>query len=547
MLTFYGIRFNKQGTPERFNISFELRESLNAGLYIYECLCQDIEKTIQAIEREINNLFRGSRSAKTSNKLFRLNVAKWFRTRDIIQFACPKKPDVSDYRLKIARILNTPETIEDKWLAIEAIILEYLNELSPKEKDSVLTNPESDLNYTLQMIKLFFMEQDEEMPPANLEMQFVRNQFPKVIWKKKDGFSASSNPFWIPKNPFCSDSYLLTRLFSAASGAENGALPMTPSADHLANLAPELENPAMTNGFSLRHLYPEADPDEIRIEFEKAADEEDQLTFLPETAAETLLSLQKAVQRQYSHEGVKHLLAIFRQIAMNAEGSICELDVEEHLRLVTRVSREGNCSEKQYSIFWGVFGLLRKLKVRRFWRGQSEEKQVSNPFILDLGEETRPNRERMPKLKLLLDPIFSPSKRNPYQLGRHLSLIPDTLFRESVQKHPLVLGIASFLTGSWLNSFSREKGTVQLSTKELVEGGAFNVTSANKYRVPAKIDSELAYLREKCYISDYTVIKDTAGNPWGDRHRVSAPNRVIEAIEGLTRMAANQTSERLIA
>ncbi len=58
MLRFYGIRFNGQGVPERFNVSYALRESLHAGLHINDFFQRNQKKTISAIEEEIEKLFK---------------------------------------------------------------------------------------------------------------------------------------------------------------------------------------------------------------------------------------------------------------------------------------------------------------------------------------------------------------------------------------------------------------------------------------------------------------------------------------------------------
>ncbi len=58
MLNFYGIRFNKQGAPERFTMTFALRESLNAGLHIFDYYKRNVEETLKAVDNEINKLFQ---------------------------------------------------------------------------------------------------------------------------------------------------------------------------------------------------------------------------------------------------------------------------------------------------------------------------------------------------------------------------------------------------------------------------------------------------------------------------------------------------------
>ena len=546
MLKFYGIRFNKQGTPERFTMNFALRESLNAGLHIFDHTQRDVDQSLKAIDGEINKMYQGSEAKNRCSGPFRLTVAKWFRTRDIVRFVCQHK-SLRRYKLAIARCLNTPQPITEKWARIQRILITRLSGLEEEERQEELGNPESDLNLTLQMIGLFFLEQDDEMPPANLELQFIRGQFPKIIWKKKDGFSAASNPFWLPKNPHCRVSYLASRVVSRMSSLTGAQLPTISSAENVEQNTPAISNTERVE-VSLDSLLPEELPDELRLEFEGDDSRRSQLTFLPETAAETLLSLQKMIQKRFWHDGVKHLMAIFRQIAERSAAGLCEFDTDTHFQLISRSKRNGTWSEKQQTVLKGVLSTLFQLRVKRLWKNGDHPRETSNPFIAELCSEFHPERSCFPVRKLLLDPIFCPGQNNPFRLGGHLMLIPNALFQESIYKHALLPGIASFVSGVWLNEFPTEKGVLEKTTKEMIEGGAFNVTPANKYRLLRKLKSELVYMEEKCYITRYSVLEDKSGNPWNDRHRFSAPETTMAAIsESFKINQANPYPERLIA
>lgn len=543
MLKFYGIRFNKQGTPERFTMTFTLRESLNAGLHIFDYYKRNIDETLKAIDEEINKLFQEPGIGNRISGPFRRTVAKWFQTRDMIRFVCRNK-SVRRHKLAIARCLNRPETISGKWVRIERILLKRLSGLDPAERDEELSNPESDLNLTLQMVALFFMEQDDEMPPANLEMQFIRNQFPKIIWKKKDGFSAASNPFWLPKNHYCRVAYLANCIVTGCSRGSMEMVPMQESIERHSSRPRTRLYPQISIG----SLLPDELPDELRLEFEGEDARRSQLTFLPETAAETLLSLQKMIQKRFWHDGVKHLMAIFRQIADRSAAGLCEFDSERHLQLVCRSKRKGTWSEKQQTVFRGVLSTLFQLRVKRCWNGDGQPWEIINPFMMELCCEYKPDQSRFPIRKLMLDPIFCPGENNPFRLGGHLTLIPDDLFRESIHKHALLPGLASYIAGVWLNDFQQDHGVFEKSTREMIEGGAFNVTPANKYRLLRKLSSELAYMEEKCYITRYSVLTDKSGNPWEDRHRFSAPEAVMAAVADSMKLSqANPYPERLIA
>ena len=210
MLHFYGIHFNPQGMPERYELTIALRESLNAGLHIYEHFAGDQMKAIKAIDQEIDRLFQNSDPRRCKSKQFRFLLAKWLRTKDIVHFLHDKSQDCS-IRLEIAQILNTPKKIEEKWKQIESLVTQYLLSFQPENREEMLHHPNSEIGLLMQMVCLIFMEQDDEAPPANLNLQFVRDQFPKIVWKKTDGISSVSHPFWLPRNPYCRIPFLLSR------------------------------------------------------------------------------------------------------------------------------------------------------------------------------------------------------------------------------------------------------------------------------------------------------------------------------------------------
>ena len=531
MLKFHGIRFNQQGTPERFTVSFALKESLNAALYICEYFKGDREKALEAINEEINKLFRVPTGGKKT-KNFRFLVAKWFRAKDIVQFFYTDSSTVG-LKLKIAGIVNKPETIVDKWRLIEPVLLNYVLRLSVEERNALLSDGESDLNLILRMVALFFLEQDDEVPPANLELQFVRHQFPKIIWKKKDGFNASSNPFWITKNLYCRPSYLT-------------ALIITKTRENPPQLTLKLDKPEKSLTIDISDTrFPVETPAEIRLELDSGESGNYQLSLIPETVFETLLSLQRIIQKSFSHDGVKHFLGILRQLSVKKTGSMSGFKVSEHLELVAKPTREGKHSQKQVSLFEGVYKILLRIKVNRFWKTGNQEKQISNPFVLEISNEKSSEGEIR---QLLLDPLFLAGPENPFRLGSHLTLISGRLFRESVYKHALLPGLSSFITGTWLNEFSRNNGVAEKTTREILEGCAFNLTAASQYKIIRKLEAELVYMKKKSYIAGYKLTKDRESNPWNDVHQIIAPDRVVQSIVENARLTnANSMSEKLIA
>ena len=550
MLKFYGIRFNQNGTPERFSLSFALSESLHAGLKLSELLNGDPLGTAKAVDDEINRLFQCPET-KRNSKQFRFLVARWFRTKDIVQFLFTNQESTL-LKIEICRVLDAGDSIKNKWKKIEKLLLDYLAKLEAGEKNEQLSNPESDIGLILQMVSLFFMEQDDELPPANLELQFIRYQFPRIIWKKKDGFNAASNPFWLPQNMYCRSSYLLARLISRIYEKTGTSFETFQSESNKAirevPLKSQVQLRTVPNAVSLKSLLPDNPPDELQLILQKSPEDNEQLCLIPETVSETLLSLQKTIQKKLSHDGVKHLLGILRQFASASSDGFCSFDIQSHLKLIARESKQGSFSEKQVSLFNETFNILSKIKVKRIWNEPGKERESENHFVLECYTESKKNEVVPSVKKLVLDPLFLPARNNPFHLGGHLRLIPPRLFRESTQKHALLPGIASYLTGTWLNEYAVNRGIATKSTRQIIEGCAFNVTPATRYRIVDKVNSELAYMKEKCYISDYRHQKSEDGNPWDDLHSITASENVLASLaEKMRAVDANCISEKLIA
>ncbi len=537
MLKFYGIRFNPQAVPERYEVSIALRESLNASLHIHERFEGNLEKVIEAIDREINQLFQTSNNKQCKNRRFRFLLAKWFRTKDITNYLFGEANDRS-IRTVVAKILNSPKPIDVKWQRLESIITRYIISFQPKTQDEMLHHPDSEIGLLFQMISLFFIEQDEEVPPVNLDLQFIRNQFPKAIWRKKDGVSAASHPFWLPKNPYCRIPFLLSRISAALHRTEIARLQLQVPAtsDSIRDESPDPVTTAPVP-LSLGALMPEQTPNEVRLMYSSSSKPIKESELFPETVPETLLSLQKTVQKQFSHEGVKHFLGILRQISECRTQNVCDFDTAKHFRLVARITRNGLCSDKQKKLFTQIFSLLTDLQVTRFWRKKPETKKITTSFIIQIGTEEFGSVNGFETKKLLLDPLFMPNQKNPYRLGSHLRLIPKRLFQESTHKHALLPGLSSYLCGCLLNEYPQKKGVVEKSAREIIDGCAFNIAATNRYRILNKLSSELAYMKQKRYIKSCHYFKNPEGNPWDDRYQITTSDEVERILTDLRHQA----------
>ena len=535
MLKFHGIRFNPNGEPERYSLSFDLFESLNAGLEVYRHINDNWENVKAAVEKEINDLYANATPQERNSKSFRFLAAKWFRTKDILRFLF-RNSRYRKIKVEVSEILKTPASIEMKWARIEKQLLKFFSTQSGDELELSFSDPDSELNLILQMAILFFLVQDKEVPPANLELQFIRGDFPKVIWKKRDGINSRSNPFWLPENPYCRLPYLKTRIGARFFKlGQSLTTHRSKGGSDFKQLMPRKQNlqkqPNITVATRCGSFLPTTPPDQIRLEIEGGDKPSAQLSLIPETPAETLISLQKLVQKRHSYEGVKHLLGILRQLSENNDG-FCDFSRHFHLNLTSKQDKRGRFSDKQERTFTSVYSLLGNIKITRYWKAKQCGKSITNRLMTEIGLETTESDENGTDevRKLLLDPLLLNHPVNPFRLGHHLRFIPDEIFHESVYKHSLLPGLSSFITGTWLNEARSKRGVAKKTVREILEGAAFNITPANKYRIRQRLDKELNYMTQKCYIGGLKKIESDNGNPWDDLYQLKAPDGVMQQI-----------------
>ncbi|MCP4295949.1 MAG: hypothetical protein GY786_10110 [Proteobacteria bacterium] len=520
MLRFHGIRFDQQGKPERYTSTTGLLETLNTGLYLHKCFQGEQKKVLKAIELEIDQVYQPVGGRNQNKTDLRQKAAKGFRKREIMRFIY-RDSGYLELKLAVARILITPADIEPKWEKIQWLLMEYVYPLSSNARENLICNGNSEFFKIMQMVTLFFLEQNDDIPPANLELQFVRNQFPKVIWKKREAIHSDEDPFWQPRSPLCKVTYLVARILSSCFEEEKKGL-----------LIPQSDTKPITDD----NLLPKIPPSNIEI-CRANEDQQEQLFTLPEQVPETLLSIQKQIQKEFSHEGVKHFLAILRQFSEN-RNPICSFSRFKHLKLVAKLDKRGQSTEHQKKLFKSILKRLSEMEVTRSWTDLDEPYSVTTPFILKTGSTRVLGDESSSTIEYKLDPMFELNRDNPYLLGQHLQLIPEKLFNESSHKHAYIAGIASYLTGTWLYEANQHLSPVQKTARQIIEGCAFNITSSNRYRTRIKLNSELKYMSQKSYIGKMELKYSSKGNPWEDIYEISPPEYYCEKLTPM--LAMNQ-------
>ena len=488
MLLFQGIRTNRQGAPERYSLRYDLLSSLQLFLGVYEAQGGAKEAVLAELEARLNRLFEGQSGQNRQDQ--RRQSALWFRAKDLGHFLFAE-PALKSLKLAVLRLLALPRSVEEKWPLVREQLVGGLKDLDPQYGQALLLNPDSGFHRLLETVALFFLDQDEEHPPQGLEMEFLRQDFPRTVWRRKDQINPQLNPFWQPQNQLCQslvlEQLVLERLFE----------------DRLMALETTSERP----------LVARSGPVGLRFGGRDEAPE-----LIPADPTQTLLSLQHQIQRQHSYEGTKHLLAILRQLGRATEERF-EFSLTTHFEWLGKLKKGQKVSDRQMGLLGSVLEALGKVKVVR----GLDDGEVETPLVGLWGRRTQTHGTGY--WELLLDPLVL-----DLGLGRELALVPSEVFLENPQTHGLVPGLSAFLTGCWVLEYSQKKGVFECQGGRLLDAFVLQKSPGQRAGFQAKIKEELKYMVNKAYIGGLEI--EPGPSPFEETYRIWAPPSLGQALGG---------------
>ncbi|OGH05304.1 MAG: hypothetical protein A2426_05060 [Candidatus Lambdaproteobacteria bacterium RIFOXYC1_FULL_56_13] len=494
MLLFQGIRTNRQGAPERYSLRYDLLSSLQFLLGVYEAQGGQKEAVLAEVEARLNRLFEAQGGEGQNRQDQRRQVALWFRTKDIGHFLFAE-PALKSLKITVLRLLALPRSVEEKWPMVREQLVAGLKELDPQYGEALLLNPDSGFHRLLDTVALFFLDQDEEPPPQGLEMEFLRQDFPRLVWRRKDQINPQLNPFWQPQNQLCRslvlEQLVLERLFE----------------DRLLALESGLESAAR------RPQLASTGPVSLRFGGKDEAPE-----LIPADPTQTLLSLQHQIQRQHSFEGAKHLLAVLRQLGRATEERF-EFCLTTHFEWLGKLKKGQQVSDRQLGLLGSVLEALTKVKVVR----STAQGSVETPLLGLWGKRTHACGPG--SWELLLDPLVL-----ELGLGRELALVPTEVFLENPQTHGLVPGLSAFLTGCWVLEFAQKKGVFECQGGRLLDAFVLQKSPGQRAGFQAKIKEELKYMVNKAYIGGLEI--EPGPSPFEEIYRIWAPPSLGQALAG---------------
>ena len=522
MLHFHGIRF-KNGIPERFSKRYELLTILRQLIEQLASNEYHFERVRDSIRDELERLY----TEKANNQQKRRFIsAQLSRKRDLLYFLFKDKKLIPQ-KIQLAKILLERKTIEGKWkLMVELFHQKIFPAYSDELLEVILSSPDHPIYRLLQTIHLFFLEQTEERPPANIQLKFIPLKFPTVLWIHTEGTVQNADAFWTPQDTCCRFQYLSSSLLVRPQllGESSKSIETKPP------IASSKQKKLPSNFYHQGAL-----PAQISLEYQAKGRNPKQLELIPESPAETLITFQKDIQKSFSHEGLKHFLAIMKQLTQQ-DNVLGQFSFVAHFQRLYK-HLPINPSSKALDLTHLILDSLQNLKVIRRWQEGNDWLERKQPFLTYLGEETTSSNSHevsnLPKYLYQIDPLFISTKHHPYGFGTSLSLIEDAIFQESTRQHALLTGLAAYLNGSWLLEFPQQEGVLEKNAEEIFAGCSFNISASGKYRMIHKLRDELSYMEKKNYISNFKVISSREKNPWKDIYRIRAPRTSLQRIKSI--------------
>ena len=435
MLLFSGIQV-KAGKREKYKIHYQLRESYNLALQFLQKNDFVLETATNNIKNHINSLYQNLPQTNSSKSLsdraknkgkFQLEIAQKMRAKEILEFFQRHSERIGIFFSSL-EILLKDLSIEKKWQEIEALFSnqEFLGtDFFRKKKNREF------LEEFVLFVMLFFADQSEKVPPPNLILNFVYQNFPKHNWSSTDCSQNLRAQEWTFDNKYGNVFFLLESLwkyFYHKSSLQTVSFPVK---------EPSLESKEKNFSFE-ENIYSEGAMQKITLRYQE--DVEAKQLFDNSIDVVMRMFMQRLL-RKHQSTGINHFMAILYQVHKNYDPKKqvtrnCFFDWEFHFQLVMSLSKKNPL--KQWEISQEVLQEFQKIQTVRIFKKQNRLFEVFNPLIQTmsnisaLDDQFLKKNLQQNKLYLKVDPCIIPTKDNPLQFAASLRFVPKALFQGSI-------------------------------------------------------------------------------------------------------------------
>ncbi len=470
------------------------------------------------------------------------------RAKDLHRYLT-EEPEFLPLKLELMEHLLFHGSPEERWAACREALLSALDAVcgisagggfgNCEAYKQQLSRRSSRLGRMLLTIALFNFDLDEEQPPPNLRLRFLKGRFPEYCWEsalEAGAAMSQGNPWaWSPANPLCRFEYLGADLLHALLRRRNAARPgMGAYAE-----PPHGSGPAARAGAGPVQEQTDA-PSEVYCNFGRERNgpsQTDQMELFPAQPASFLAELQRQVHRSHGAEGVRLFALLFEQLCRSTCGEFLSLAITEIAEGGSFGNSEAASQRKireRCKKLWAILEALSTVELTSVSGENAHSRVEKSNLITILGVDRRreaggpPGNGESPhlpeKVRLLVHPYFYLAAEG--SLGQAYRDIPPALLSAPPKDHPYALGLYVYLRSRWQAEGEAGRGVLLRSARQLFDEGGFWLKENARYRSIEALKRELAYLKERGLLGAWRLSRSANRDALDDAYRLEAPGRV---------------------
>lgn len=483
MLIFRGILI-KNNHPEKYKIQYYLQESYLLANEYLQTADDDLELAITSIKDDINQLYENFtplNTNKNDKKILNLKVAKKLRAKEILDFFF-RNIEQQELLTKSLNFLIRASEIEKKWREIENLFSKLIsvNFLDKTENINFLED-------FIFFVKLFFLDQIKELPPLNLMLYFVKQNFPKHNWSSTDCSENLKLQCWNPNNIYCNTHFLSNRLLQVFF----------------------LPKPTKKKQDETQQNYNWLSNNEVEsIKFQYIQNENLQL--FDDSIEVVIRQFNQNLLTKYQADGISNFMAVIYQIQKFHTNGICIFDWNYHFELVLNSTNKTNLTKK-LELAQNVLSEIQKIQVIRTFKEKRVLYQRKNGLIQIAAqfkcqeEEYIKKTLQKNKLELRIDPSLIATAKNKIKFAAALKTLPIYLLKENITTYPFLLLLCIYIYDCWLAEYHKFQGKLSRKMDDLIFGCCIKISKNSKYRAAQRVRSAIQFLKQKNYIGNYKI------------------------------------------
>ncbi|MCZ6628350.1 MAG: hypothetical protein O7E56_09000 [SAR324 cluster bacterium] len=508
----------------------QLEHSLRELFSIYDYVGGPTPEAERAIVARVEQCLSG---ASQSRHLAQSQLYILLRAKDMHRYVT-EDADLVPLKLQLLEHQLFQHSPEERWAACRELLLSGLDQICGVAVSGVVSNYElykqqislrgGRLGRLLLTVALFNFDLDEEQPPANLRLRFLKGRFPEYCWEstaEEGSLMAGDNPWaWSPANPLCRWEYLGADLLHALLRRCNGN-----GGNQNAGGLPRRALPRAGEQEDSAHVYCQIGRES------NVTSQIDQMELFPVQPQTFLIELQRQVHRSHGAEGVRLFALLMEQLGRSTCGEFLSLAIPEIVQGAGGAAVPARKLKERGRRLWAILEALSQVELMRVTGEGGACSSRKSRLVNILG--TANDRvaaapggdggEAPQTVQVLLDPYFHQAPGG--NLARAYRELPDVLLAASPKDHPYALGLFVYLRQAWEAEWEQGQGVLRRPAKQLFREAGFWLKDNARYRSIEALKRELGYLKELGLLGAWRLNRSAMRDALEDDYRLESPAR----------------------